>query len=194
MRHAATATIIVLALTGAASGRMTAQDAGVEVLVDFRSETGSWSVVNDGVMGGRSSSEIRSTGDGSAVFQGNLSLENNGGFASIRTDVPAGVLAGRSRLVIRVRGDGKRYQVRLRTSGSFDGIAYRADFETTANAWTTIEIPLEIFEPSFRGYRPPNAEPLDPAEVRQIGLMLTDKQEGPFRLEIAWIGAARSPR
>jgi hypothetical protein len=190
--HEMTTAILALALAGMGLGSMTNQDQGVEPLIDFSSQpAGEWVVVNDGVMGGMSSSAIRPSGAGTGVFEGNLSLENNGGFASVRTEVPDGSLAGFDRLVIRVRGDGKRYQMRLRMSSSFDGIAYRANFDTSAGEWTTLEMPLSEFEPSFRGYRPRNAEPLDPSRVRQIGVMLTDKQEGPFRLEIAWIGAAR---
>lgn len=190
MRHETKLPIIVVALAGLAWAPVTPQDLGVETLIDFRSETGGdWFAVNDGVMGGRSSSVMRRSSDGSAVFTGNLSLENNGGFASVRTELPVGSLAGFSRLVIRVRGDGKRYQMRLRTSTAFDGIAYGASFETVADEWKVVAIPLSSFEPSFRGYRPRNAAPLDAAEVRQIGIMLTDKQEGPFRLEIEWIGA-----
>lgn len=190
-RHEKTVPIFVLALAGLAFGPMTMQDDARKIFIDFRSEAGAnWFAVNDGVMGGRSSSALHGEG-GSAVFEGNLSLENNGGFASVRTEVPVGTLAGFSRLLIRVRGDGKRYQMRLRMSTAFDGIAYAAAFETTANEWIVAELPLSSFQPSFRGYRPQNAEPLDSARIRQIGIMLADKQEGPFRLEIEWIGAGR---
>lgn len=188
--HGTTTAVITLALAGLAFAPMTSQDDGAEILLDFRSESGGrWFAVNDGVMGGRSSSAMRSTSEGGAVFEGNLSLENNGGFASVRTDVSEGSLSGFTRLLIHVRGDGKRYQIRLRTSTAFDGVAYAAGFETVANEWTTVEIPLASFAPTFRGYRPRNAAPLEASEVRQIGVMVTDKQEGPFRLEIAWIGA-----
>lgn len=192
VQHEMTTAILALALAGMGLGSMTNQDPGTELLIDFSTQSaGEWVVVNDGVMGGMSSSAIRPSGDGTSVFEGNLSLDNNGGFASVRTAVPEGSLAGFNRLVIRVRGDGKRYQMRLRMSAAFDGIAYRANFEPAAGEWVSVEIPLSEFEPSYRGYRPRNAEPLDPSRVRQIGVMLTDKQEGPFRLEIAWIGAAR---
>jgi monofunctional biosynthetic peptidoglycan transglycosylase len=189
VRYDAKMAIVVLVLVGTGFGPVTVQDAGVVVIVDFRAATGSeWFAVNDGVMGGRSSSTMRPTGEGSAIFEGNVSLENNGGFASVRTDLSEGALAGSSRLVLRVRGDGKRYQLRLRTSAAFDGIAYAASFDTTADEWTTVAVSLSSFEPTFRGYRPRNAEALNPSEVRHIGIMVTDKQEGPFRLEVAWIG------
>lgn len=150
-----------------------------------------WYVVNDGVMGGRSSSEMRYEGGDLAVFEGNLSLENNGGFASVRTEIAEGKLTGATSLTLRVRGDGKRYQLRLRMGRNFDGVAWAASFETTAGEWTTVTLPLEQFRPTLRGYVPRNARPLDPAQVRQIGIMLTDKQVGRFRLEVAELDAVR---
>lgn len=191
VRPTTTAFAIALIFMGAVAP-LTAQDVDADRFIDFGSETaGSWFPVNDGVMGGRSASVMRMEDGGVAVFEGNLSLENNGGFASIRTEIPQGTLAGYSRLLLRVRGDGKAYQVRMRMATSFDGVAYGAGFPTVEGEWTTIAVPLSAFEPTFRGYRPRDAAPLSPADVRQIGIMLTDKQEGPFRLEVAWIGADR---
>lgn len=171
------------------AGPLVAQESEITRIVEFSEESGEeWIVVNDGVMGGLSSSDITAGADGVGVFEGELSLENNGGFASVRTALPKGALAGASSILVRVRGDGKRYQVRLRPGTRLDGIAYAATFETTAGQWITAELALDDFEPTFRGYRPPNAGPLDPAQVGQLGIMLTDEQVGPFRLEIEWIG------
>ena len=146
-------------------------------------------IVNDDVMGGRSSGALR-PGDGVGVFEGELSLEDNGGFASFRVAVPEGSLAGAARVLARVRGDGKRYQLRLRPGRRYTGIAYTAGFDTAAGEWATVELPVEAFEPTFRGSRPPDAGPLDPADVGEVGIMVADKQDGPFRLEIACIGRA----
>ena len=146
-----------------------------------------WAVVNDGVMGGLSSSEFVDSGHGFAVFRGDLSLENNGGFASVRGIVPSGAMGQRSGLVLRVRGDGRRYQVRLRTNRQFDGVAYMAEFQTRAGAWETIEIPFSEFEATYRGMKPRGAPELVPGEIRQLGLLIGDKVEGPFRLDVEWI-------
>ena len=175
------------------AGPVSGQDGSEVSLIDFATEAvGEWLVVNDGVMGGRSSSDIYLDDDGVAVFEGYLSLENNGGFASVRSRIPEGALAEASHILLRVRGDGKRYQVRLRPAARFDGVAYAAGFETTAGEWMTVALPLNSFEPTFRGYRPPSMGPVAPAQVGQIGLMLTDKQEADFRLEIRWIGFQRA--
>ena len=172
---------------------MPAQQPDSMVLVDFaRPDASAWTVVNDGVMGGVSSSSMQVTDSGTGMFAGRLSLENNGGFASVRMQMDAPNLAAYAGLVVRVRGDGRRYQVRLRTDDRFDGIAYRAEFDTEADVWTTVVIPFSDFVPTFRGYVPPNAPPLDPNTVRQLGFLLADKREGAFRLEVDRVTAHRT--
>ena len=161
-----------------------------ESLVDFAAGVDAWRAVDDVVMGGVSRSGLRATEAGTAVFEGELSLENNGGFASVRTLVPPTDLSSRKGLTVRVRGDGRRYRLRLRTDDRYDGIAYQAEFGTAAGEWEEITLPFAEFAPSFRGRRPPGAEPLDPSRIRQVGLMIADKQAGPFALELAWIRPA----
>lgn len=148
-----------------------------------------WLVVNDGVMGGLSRSEFVAASDGHATFRGEMSLENNGGFASVRGYVPEGIPAEARTLEIRVRGDGRTYQVRLRMGRGFDGIAYASEFATEKDTWQTIRLPLSGLAPTYRGRRPGNAPPLDLDAVRQLGLMIADKREGPFRLDVEWIRA-----
>ena len=189
------ASALALLLTAIAVGAAEGQEVSRVTVLQFTpAAIEAWYVVNDGVMGGISSSRMRPEAGDVAVFEGNLSLENNGGFASVRTEIAEGILAGASTLILTVRGDGKRYQLRLRMSQGFDGVAYGASFETTAGQWSEVELPLELFRPTFRGYVPRDARPLDPARVRQVGLMLTDKQEGPFRLEVAGLDAVRGSR
>lgn len=184
MRIVPVTLLAVVLHSGPASARQTVMD----VIFDFRAAVDiEHLIVNDGVMGGRSSSRLGFDRAGFAVFEGDLSLENNGGFASVRLAVQEGSMTDASHLVLRVRGDGQRYQARLRRGRSWDGVAYASSFETRAGEWVAVELSLESFEPSFRGSRPRGAQPLDPAEVGQVGIMLTDKQEGPFRLEIEWI-------
>lgn len=156
-------------------------------LVDFSSGVAGWRSVDDVVMGGVSRSGLRASEDGTALFTGELSLENNGGFASVRTGLPPTDLSGWSGLAIRVRGDGNLYRLRLRTDGRYDGIAYQATFATRAGVWREVELPFATFAPTFRGRRPAGAPPLDPSRLRQVGLMIAEKQAGGFALEVAWI-------
>ncbi len=163
-------------------------DAG---LIDLRdpAEPGRWVAVHDTVMGGRSEGGLTRDPDGHLVFAGHLSLENNGGFASVRTLPRELGLAERTGLIFRVRGDGRTYQVRLRLDDRFDGVAWRFPFATTAGRWTVVTVPFSACEPVWRGRRVPGQGPLPPARIRQLGFMLADKQAGDFRLEVARIAA-----
>lgn len=160
------------------------------VVVDFAASSAeSWRVVNDGVMGGRSQSDIRDSGRGTAIFSGVVSLENNGGFASVRKTLESIDLSGSTALAVRVLGDGQRYLLRLRTNDRFDGLAYQATFDTAPDEWQVFVIPFSEFLPTFRGRTILDAGPLDSSSIRQISFMIADKQEGPFSLEIAWVRA-----
>lgn len=147
-----------------------------------------WSATDDRVMGGVSRSRLRFDPMGHAVFDGVMSLEQNGGFASVRADAPPLLplppLEKLTHYVVEVRGDGKRYKLNLRMSGQFSRVSYQATFPTVANAWTTVTIPVSSFEPTFRGRRVVDAPPLNAALVDQVGLMISDQQAGAFQLAI----------
>jgi monofunctional biosynthetic peptidoglycan transglycosylase len=140
-----------------------------------------WRAINDGVMGGVSVGRMVAADKG-LRFEGDLSLENNGGFASVRRPVDADLSASTG-VRLRLRGDERTYQFRLRLDTRRDGVAWRAEFPTTGE-WQTVELAFDEFTPVFRGRRVPEAGPAVPADIRQIGFMLADKTPGPFVLEI----------
>lgn len=160
-------------------------------LIDFSSaaELDDWMPVNDGVMGGRSTGGLEHSADGTALFAGCVSFENGGGFASTRSKPRNFDLGGRAGLTLRVRGDGRRYKLNLKTDGQLDGVLYRVTFETRPDAWQVLSFGFDEFVPTFRGRLVPTAPPMDPSRIASLGLMISDRQEGPFRLEIAWIEA-----
>ncbi len=156
-------------------------------IVDFKTPPLiEWRSINDGVMGGLSAGRLRRTEQGSAVFEGSVSLENNGGFASVRASLGELDLTSFEGLEIRFRGDGRKYRLRLRTDDGYDGIAYQATFETTGEDWEVARLPFLQFLPTYRG-RMLRSQAMNPADIRQIGLMIADKQAGTFRLEIDWV-------
>jgi len=161
------------------------------VLFNFQksSEVNDWLIVNDGVMGGLSKSEIVLSDSNTAVFQGVVSLENNGGFSSTRTSPRLYNLAGYDGIVFRVKGDGKKYQFRLRMNDRLDGISYRYHFKTDVNKWIIIRVPFSECVPVFRGRVLDHVEPISPQNVQQIGFLIADKQAGTFKLEVDWIKA-----
>jgi hypothetical protein len=156
---------------------------------DTADETKRWVRVNDRVMGGLSQSELVFTSSGTALFQGNVSMQNYGGFASVRTSPYPYQLGGYEGVVLRVRGDGHRYRLRFRTDANLDGIAYQASFETVPDDWRVIHVRFSDCVATFRGRQVPNAPTLDGRLVQQIGFMIADKQEGSFLLEIDWVKA-----
>ena len=105
-------------------------------------------------MGGRPASRAVRTGDSTLVFVGEVSLDNNGELASIRTAPQQHDLAGATGIVLRVRGDGKRYRVNLRTDATFDGIQYQARFITVDDTWQDIRLDFAAPQGSPRMLRP----------------------------------------
>lgn len=170
-----------------------------KMLADFRSTaatTNTWQVVNDDVMGGVSTSRFQVTTNGMAVFSGVLSLENNGGFASVRSAPEAMDLTGCEAFVLRVRGDGRRYKFTVRTTSDWNAPSYQCAFPTRRGQWQEHRLAFKDFVPTFRGRVLGNASPLDPSRIRSLGFLVSDKQAGEFRLEIQFIGAgtAKSPK
>lgn len=152
-----------------------------------------WQSVNDVVMGGVSDSLMQPAEEGFGIFSGYLSLENNGGFASVRTALPENDFSGSTGFFLRVRGDAHRYSFRLRTDLLFDGVVYKQDFDTIPGQWIDVELPFANFIPSFRGRPVPDAPPIDPSALYQIGLLISNKQEGAFRLDVEMIGIIGNP-
>ncbi len=150
-----------------------------------------WRSVDDVVMGGVSDGAFTVTPAKTGVFSGELSLENNGGFASVRRNVEGVNFEGAKAIALRIKGDGRPYQFRLQTKTANDGLSYRVVFETHADEWMEITLPIADFEPVFRGKVVANAPKLALDQVKRIGFLLADKQPGAFRLETDWIRIER---
>ena len=113
-----------------------------------------------------------------------------GGFSSIRTQPMQLDLSEYAGIQVRVKGDGRRYTWRLATNARWRGrqVSYWADFDTPSGSWDTIDIPFASFVPKFRGYEL-NGPPLDPRQITAMGLMIYDKQDGPFELHLDSVAA-----
>ena len=143
-----------------------------------------WTIVNDGVMGGISSSSIKLTNEQNGLFSGTVKLGNNGGFASVRHTVRTVDVSKKSKFIIKVKGDGKVYQFRCK-SNLYDRHSYVYEFKTTGE-WQKIEIPFSEMYPRFRGYRLeiPNYQGESLAE---IAFLIGNKVRETFQLEIDYI-------
>lgn len=149
-------------------------------LFEFTEEsTLRWGSVDDSVMGGISDSQMSYVGNGIAKFSGNLSLENNGGFASVREADYVYNLSKFEGIELRVKGNGKDYQFRMQTN--IRRISYTQHFETS-DVWTVVKLPFTDFEATFFGRMLPDAPELNTEFLRTLTFMLSDKQEGDFEL------------
>ena len=175
----------ILALT------MNAQADGEKILFDFQVATNAavWQVVNDDVMGGVSTSRFEIASNSAGVFSGVVSLENNGGFASVRSSTPVQDLSDCTGFLLRLRGDGHRYKFTVRTEDGFDTPLYQHGFVTKRGEWEEQRLAFKDFIPTFHGRTLAGVPPLNPAKVLAVGVLIADKQEGPFRLEIGWVKA-----
>ena len=153
-------------------------------------ETKHWLTVNDNVMGGVSSSHFAYQ-DGYGVFSGYVSLENNGGFASVRRIISPN-FSSASTINLTIMGDGRRYQFRLKTHRLYEGAAYVAEFTTTANQWQTIQLSESDFSPRYRGRTLSAMPSLKFSDAIQVGLLIADKKAGEFQLRIKSIQLLQS--
>jgi monofunctional biosynthetic peptidoglycan transglycosylase len=158
------------------------------MILDFTTSSDcSWDAVDDRIMGGRSQSQPKYIDGVGLRFSGDVSFENNGGFASIRSNTTQYDLSAYSGLTLRLRGDGKSYKLSLRTDHFFDGVSYQARFSTEKGSWQEITLPFADLTPTHHGIKLSTVPPMDAANVTSFGLFISDRQEGPFQCEIAWI-------
>lgn len=143
-----------------------------------------WRIINDGVMGGISKSSLMLTDDGYGKFSGHVSLANNGGFASIQLNTSIKLSEEKKFIVLRVKGDGKAYEFRLKGKIS-QSESYVYQFSTTGE-WENIKLPLGEFYPQFRG-RKLNYPNFSFNTIEQISFLIANKQEEDFTLLIDWI-------
>ena len=153
------------------------------VLFDFdkSSNINSWYIVDDVVMGGRSAGNIELSNDGNGVFEGTVSLENNGGFSSVRHRFNLIDVSKVNTVAIKLKGDGSNYQFRIKNNSS-DYYSYIFEFKTSKE-WETIYIPLNEMYPSFRG-RKLNFPNFDQTSIEEVAFLIANKVPQSFKLEI----------
>ena len=157
-----------------------------EIMLEDFSENDllSWNIVDDTVMGGRSRGSFK-INNNIGEFKGYLSLANNGGFSSVRAYYPYDLI-GISSITLRVKGDGRKYNFRVRTNKN-SWASYSHSFSTESNTWQEITLNIQDFYPTYCGYNVQNVQRLSELLIREIGIMISDKNEGNFALMIDWI-------
>ncbi len=156
-------------------------------IVDFTAAESPWQVVNDGVMGGVSTSRFTRT-KGIATFRGQVRLDNNGGFASIRSQdrLPA-IPSTAKASAIRLRGDGRSYQITVDTELGW----FWHSQPTVKGRWSTVVIPFDRLVPVSRFGEPEERDRYRPDthQLETLGLLISNKRQEPFTIDVDWIEA-----
>ncbi|MBO3116662.1 CIA30 family protein [Winogradskyella sp. DF17] len=140
-----------------------------------------WRILDDVVMGGRSNGEFTVSKEGFGKFYGDISLDNNGGFSSVRYYFETKKTKPFSKFILKIKGDGKRYQFRVKDKSN-QRHSYIYEFQTSGD-WETVEIPFDKMYASFRGYRL-NISNFDGAQMEEIAFLIGNKKEESFELLI----------
>jgi len=153
------------------------------VIFDFnsKSDLSNWNVVNDGVMGGKSNSQFYLNDNGQGTFEGKISLENNGGFCSVKYNGNPVSLTKNKFFILRLKGDDKQYQFRVKSDRN-DPHSYIFPFKTSGE-WQTITIPIQQMYPAFRGQKLeiPN---FNGANLDEVAFLIGNKETESFKLLI----------
>jgi hypothetical protein len=159
----------------------------MKTIYTFSSQTSirEWLIVNDGVMGGISKSSLELTNVGHGRFSGHVSMANNGGFASIQLNKTIKLAEEKKFIVLRIKGDGKRYEFRLKGDIS-QSQSYVQQFDTSGE-WENIKLEISKFYPQFRG-RKLNIPNFNFKNIEELSFLIANKQEEDFELLIDWIG------
>jgi hypothetical protein len=157
------------------------------IVFDFNKEStiSEWEIVDDVVMGGRSNGDFRLNNKGHGEFSGVISLENNGGFSSVRYRFKKNDIANYSKFILKVKGDGKKYQFRVK-SNQYDYHSYISTIQTD-NTWQTIEILFSEMYPAFRG-RELNMTNYPGRKMEEVAFLIGNKKKESFNLQIDKIG------
>jgi monofunctional biosynthetic peptidoglycan transglycosylase len=174
-------------------GQVAAQDTLLPLFAFVSPEAAQkWQAVNDNVMGGVSDGRFKITADNTLEFSGRLLLENNGGFASVRTKPAELEINAGDTIVVRVKGDGREYVLNLYTKSRRMAFSYRAPLPTAKDEWTEVSVPLDEFIPTAFGRRGQGMGPVESDQINGLGFMLSDKQPGAFKLEVGWVKVLRA--
>ena len=150
-----------------------------------------WTVVNDNIMGGQSL--------GGPVFDNSVMAfsgyinTNGGGFSSVRKALEPNMLEPYSKVVLRLKPDGRAYRLILEDNLETRSAptVHRQNIEFgSAGEWQTVSVSFDQLQPSVFG------DPVEAPRFRQdlatrLGLMLNDVGDGPFQLEVDWIDVCR---
>ena len=158
---------------------------------DFGNEKGNvktWFTITDNVMGGVSTSKLAQK-ESSILFSGNISFDNNGGFASFRSGFGKYDLSDYNAVRIKFKSENQKFALTLDNSRNWWEPNYKYEFQSEQSSdWKTVNFNLSDFHEEIIGRKSGNKINKGILKnICQIGIITNDKKEGPFTLEIDYI-------
>lgn len=155
------------------------------VTFDIQAKPLAWNSLGDRVMGGKSDGRLVSSAEGVGLFHGTVRLDNGGGFASVKADLPERIDATQwTGIELLAQGDGKTYKIGLRNSTNRRSIVYQQAFTPDTEDWSRVQLPFSEFIPTWRGKTLTDEAPLDFAHLTSVSLFVSGRQVGEFRLRM----------
>lgn len=151
------------------------------IIFNKNSNIQNWYITNDDVMGGISNSSMIIDEENKMIFSGEVSLDNNGGFAMTRLPITINLERDETKLTVKLKGDGKKYQFRVKSENN-QGFWYVQSFQTSRNT-EEVELLLNEFHASFRGSKL-NVDNFSAKKITEIAILIGNKQNETFKLEI----------
>ncbi|WP_286222693.1 CIA30 family protein [Marinobacter apostichopi] len=155
------------------------------VTFDTQGEPLEWNSLGDQVMGGQSDGKLVNSAEGVGIFHGTVRLDNGGGFASAKANLPEAFDASQyTGIELLALGDGKTYKIGIRNSTNRSSIVYQHAFTPDTEVWSRIRLPFSEFIPTWRGKTVADAEPLNLEHLASVSLFVSGRQAGEFRLRM----------
>jgi len=162
----------------------------VEPLIfDFgrNNDSDNWVIINDAVMGGLSTSQVIEDST-SYIFSGDVSLDNNGGFASLRSPRDIYNLEAFTVMTIRYKSTDRDFAVVLESHNQYYMPYHKQICKSNTDGWSTSEFLLTEFKEYRLGEETGNViKSKSLREIRRFGIVINDKAAGPFRIEVDYI-------
>jgi hypothetical protein len=162
-----------------------------DMILNFGSgqnQINNWVLISDNIMGGVSKSNLEYT-DNTMILKGDISLRNFGGFASVKTQFGKHDISQFKGVKIKFKSTNQKFAFTLEDSKNWTLPNYKGSFYSTgSNTWEE----KTIFFKDFKEYQVGDAtgKKLEDSKLKSIvrmGIITTEKKEGPFSLEIDYI-------
>ncbi len=155
------------------------------VTFDTRGERLEWDSLGDQVMGGQSDGTLVHSAEGVGLFEGTVRLDNGGGFASVKADLPEPVDASQwTGIELLAKGDGKTYKIGLRNSTNRRTVIYQHAFTPGTDEWSRIRLTFSEFIPTWRGKTLTDEVALNLSHLASVSLFVSGRQVGKFQLKM----------